>query len=116
MLQQIRRQAVQLDTKREVTKEEPTLTLLRNRWDKDEANNNRETRDEDDDICVRKSNRNIKSSWRLGCAPNFWSQTIRVIQLEGHIFLLSSPAYKARLNSVYHAFIPSLFQKFGTFP
>ena len=116
MLQQIRRQAVQLDTKREVTKGEPTLTHLQNKWDEDEVNNNRETMGEDDDICVRKSNRKIKWSWRSGCPPNFWTQTIRVIQLEGHIFQLSSPAYKARWNSVYHAFIPSLFQKFGIFP
>ena len=63
---------VQVDIDKRITEgNKPTLTLLPNRSEADEINNNGEAGDRDDNITLRRSNRIFTSPERLGSVPYF---------------------------------------------
>ena len=57
--------------KKKAEEKKPTLALLPNRLEENEKNNNRETRDRDGIINLRRSNRIFKPPERLGCVSSF---------------------------------------------
>ena len=60
-----------VDINREVTEGEPTLSLLPQRSEEDEVNDNGETRGGNVNVGVRSSNRTFKPPERRGIVPHF---------------------------------------------